>query len=167
MASIVHLKIKYHNSFGEIIVIQDGLREAYLIHETILKEPYATALALGKKVNKTPTIVIDAIDIDVRKDETMLGMLGADPKWYTRSYCTKLGFLSLDEVKMKEEIWSWFHRLGYEEGFGPEKVTHIKVRRRWIVTYAIVSAVSLEKRKYIFCEDEVLLVFFNMHDCNL
>lgn len=25
-------------------------------------------------------------------------------KWYTRSYCTKLGFLSLDKMKMKEEI---------------------------------------------------------------
>lgn len=42
----------------------------------------------------------------------------------------------------------------------PKKVTHVKVRRRWIDTYTIVSAISLEKRKDIFCEDEVLLVFF-------
>lgn len=42
---------------------------------------------------------------------------------------------------MIEEIRSWFHGLGYEEGFDPNEVPPTEVRKMWTDTYAIVSAV--------------------------
>lgn len=112
MASIVHLKIKYHISFGEQVIIQDGLRGARLIREIILKEPYATALAFGKKVNKTPTLAIDAIDLDMRKDETMLSNdpespVGTKVKTLRSVLDKNFEILQLDENPTKSaQIWA-------------------------------------------------------------
>lgn len=39
VTSTFHLKMKYHNDWGELIVISDDLYQAVLIHETILKTP--------------------------------------------------------------------------------------------------------------------------------
>lgn len=71
------------------------------------------------------------------------------------SYCTKLDFLSLDEVAMKEEIHSWFDILSYEESFSPEEVPHTEARKRQIDTYAIVSTITQEESKTIFGESKV------------
>lgn len=61
---------------------------------------------------------------------------------------------------MKEDMRSWFQRLGYEEGFGPGEVFPFEVRRRKSDTYEIVSSASRTKRKVIFDEDEVSLLVF-------
>lgn len=50
------------------------------------------------------------------------------------SYYTKLGPLSLDEAVMKDEMYSWFHALGYEDEFGIGEVPSTKVRKRRIDT---------------------------------
>lgn len=46
---------------------------AHLIEELILKDPWETTLALGKKVKKTYTFTIEIVNLDVCKDESMLG----------------------------------------------------------------------------------------------
>lgn len=50
------------------------------------------------------------------------------------------------------------------EGFGLNNVPPAKVRKRRIKNYATVIVVSRQKRKYIFGEDGILVVFY-MHDC--
>lgn len=62
--------------------------------------------------------------------------------WESKSYCTKPGSLSLEEVEMKEEIQSWFQGLNYKEGFIPGEFPPAKVRKSQMDTHAIFSAIS-------------------------
>lgn len=66
------------------------------------------------------------------------------------SDCTESNSLSPNEVIMKEEIQSWFQRLGYEEGFGPSEFPLAEVRKKRIDTYVILSAVTLEESEYFW-----------------
>lgn len=48
VASMVHLKMEYHNSLGELVVIATNLRGAHLIHETMLKNPIMSAITFER-----------------------------------------------------------------------------------------------------------------------
>lgn len=68
----------------------------------------------------------------------------------TLFYYTNLNSIPPSEVTMKEEMRSWFQRLGYEDEFGPGKVPPTKVRKNRIYAYALLSAVNFEERgKYL------------------
>lgn len=51
----------------------------------------------------------------------------------TLSYCTKSVSLSLNEVTLEEKMKYWFQVLDYEEGYGPDEVSPIKVKKRRII----------------------------------
>lgn len=52
VAFIVDMKMKYHNDFGKLVVISANLHGAYLIYETILKNPLVTIIALEKEIRR-------------------------------------------------------------------------------------------------------------------
>lgn len=70
MASLIYLKVKYHNNACKLVVILADLHEDYLIHEAILKNPLAIALTSERQKNETHQTV-SMIDLDVRGDKTL------------------------------------------------------------------------------------------------
>lgn len=68
VASIIHLKMKYHNKFGESNFILTDLCRTRLIHQMILKNPRATVLIFDKKMKTTLPSSITTLNLDVRED---------------------------------------------------------------------------------------------------
>lgn len=52
VASMVHLKMEYHNSSYELVVIATNLRGAHLIQETVLKNPIMSAITFEREKKK-------------------------------------------------------------------------------------------------------------------
>lgn len=76
LASLIYLKMKYHNNACKLVVILANLRGDDLIHEAILKNPLAVALTSKRQKNETRQTV-SMIDLDVREDKTLQdGKLG-------------------------------------------------------------------------------------------
>lgn len=75
------------------------------------------------------------------------------------SYGVKLDFLTFEEILMKINLESFYHGLGYEEGFGPTKFSSSHQRKRFIDTRSFMSMIDHSRRKKIFGEDGVLFVF--------
>ncbi|CAI8613749.1 unnamed protein product [Vicia faba] len=62
--------MKYHNNFGNSFVISTDLCEAYLILETIIKNPLKITISFEKKRNKTGG-AINVGDLDEWEDGVM------------------------------------------------------------------------------------------------
>lgn len=69
MASLVHLKMKYHNYSNKKVVIKVDLHGARRIHEAPLKNPLSTHVILEKR-RKESREATNLDDLDVREDKT-------------------------------------------------------------------------------------------------
>lgn len=76
------------------------------------------------------------------------------------SYHFVITLLSSEEMKIKEDMCSWYQGLDYEEGFGPVEVLFIQQKKRQLNTYVIVSAPDQSEIQKIFGEDKNLGNFF-------
>lgn len=68
MAFTVYLKMKYYNDSGGPAIITTDMRGDCLIHETILRNPIETIVALGKRKKN---VALDVVDLDVREDKIL------------------------------------------------------------------------------------------------
>lgn len=65
VASIVHLKTKYHNIFGELVIIPTDLHRARLICKIILRNPWETTLTPKNKVKKTIMFLTNVVNLNI------------------------------------------------------------------------------------------------------
>lgn len=67
---MVHLKMKYHNNSGKLVIIKDNIHGARLIHEAILKNLLATIVS-SKKRKKKAYEAINLVELNACKEEVL------------------------------------------------------------------------------------------------
>lgn len=72
VASPIHLKMKYHNGYGKLVVVKVDMYVVWQIHETILNNPLS-AFVIPKERSKIARETPDVADLDVHKDKPSQG----------------------------------------------------------------------------------------------
>lgn len=72
VASPVHLKMKYQNGYGKLVIVKYDICVVWQIHEIILNNPLS-AFVIPKERSKKARETPDVADLDVRKDKPSQG----------------------------------------------------------------------------------------------
>lgn len=148
---VVHLKMKYHNNSRQPVLLLVDLREARLIHETMLRNPHAISLIYKKKRKKAHMSSIIAIDLEVQKEDEILqnNKLNSPPETKVRIWRPipneNFKVVQLDENPAKsicveaEFVWELICRLEYRKGCIDMLSTSCKIH---YVEHVLIFAIS-------------------------